>query len=310
MGQPVVEIQQVTKTYDSLTAVDRVSLSLQPGQTLGLIGPNGAGKTTLLRLICSLAKPDSGDVLIQGRSVVHKPKEARSQLGFMPAEFGSPGSLTIEEYLNYFGCLHGIPATQRPARIADVCELTDLTGREHLTVKGLSTGNRQRVLLAKTLLHDPELLILDEPASGLDPRARTELRAIIRTLSSLGKTTIISSHILPDIEDISDQIAIMEAGRLVMDGNLQHLRQQTALEHHVVRMKTEQPETTVELLKDRADCRSVEVRDGFLVCTVEQLESNELLADLLQQNIRVTFYSEEQSGLEEIFLKTTEGKVT
>lgn len=310
MGQPVVEIQKVTKTYDSLTAVDHVSLSLQPGQTLGLIGPNGAGKTTLLRLICSLAKPDSGDVLIQGRSVVHNPKDARSQLGFMPAEFGSPGSLTVEEYLNYFGCLHGIPANQLPARIADVCELTDLKGREHLTVKGLSTGNRQRVLLAKTLLHDPELLILDEPASGLDPRARTELRAIIRTLSSLGKTTIISSHILPDIEDISDQIAIMEAGRLVMDGNLQDLRQKTALEHHVVRMKTEQPETTAELLKDRADCRSVEIRDGFLVCTVEQLDCNELLADLLQQNIRVTFYSEEQSGLEEIFLKTTEGKVT
>lgn len=310
MGQPVVEIQKVTKTYDSLTAVDRVSLSLQPGQTLGLIGPNGAGKTTLLRLICSLAKPDSGDVLIQGRSVVHNPREARSQLGFMPAEFGSPGSLTIEEYLNYFGCLHGIPTHQRPARIADVCELTDLKGREHLTVKGLSTGNRQRVLLAKTLLHDPELLILDEPASGLDPRARTELRAIIRTLSSLGKTTIISSHILPDIEDISDQIAIMEAGRLVMDGNLQDLRQQTALEHHVVRMKTEQQETAISLLKDRADCRSVEVRDGFLICTVEQLESNELLTAMLQQNIRVTFYSEEQSGLEEIFLKTTEGKVT
>ena len=305
-----MEIQKVTKTYDSLTAVDRVSLSLQPGQTLGLIGPNGAGKTTLLRLICSLAKPDSGDVLIQGRSVVHKPKEARSQLGFMPAEFGSPGSLTIEEYLNYFGCLHGISANQRPARIADVCELTDLKGREHLTVKGLSTGNRQRVLLAKTLLHDPELLILDEPASGLDPRARTELRAIIRTLSSLGKTTIISSHILPDIEDISDQIAIMEAGCLVMDGNLQDLRQQTALEHQVIRMKVEQQETAMEFLKDRADCRSVECRDGFLVCTVEQLKSNELLTAMLQQNMRVTFYSEEQSGLEEIFLKTTEGKVT
>lgn len=310
MGQPVVEIQKVTKTYDSLTAVDQVSLSLQPGETLGLIGPNGAGKTTLLRLICSLAKPDSGDVLIQGRSVVHNPKEARSQLGFMPAEFGSPGSLTIQEYLNYFGCLHGISNSQRLARIADVCELTDLKGREHLTVKGLSTGNRQRVLLAKTLLHDPELLILDEPASGLDPRARTELRAIIRTLSSLGKTTIISSHILPDIEDISDQIAIMEAGRLVMDGNLQALRKQTALEHQVIRIKVIQQEAAITMLDNWADCLTVEERDGFLVCTVEQLESNELLTALLRQNIRVTFYSEEQSGLEEIFLKTTEGKVT
>lgn len=300
----------MTKTYDSLTAVDRVSLTLHSGQTLGLIGPNGAGKTTLLRLICSLAKPDSGDVLIQGRSVVHSPKEARSQIGFMPAEFGSPGSLTIHEYLNYFGCLHGISSNQRAARIADVCELTDLKGREHLTVKGLSTGNRQRVLLAKTLLHDPELLILDEPASGLDPRARTELRAIIRTLASLGKTTIISSHILPDIEDISDRIAIMEAGRLVMDGNLQTLRERTALEHQVIRLKVEQKEAAIQLLNARDECRTVEERDGFLICTVEHPGSNEMLTELLRQQIRVTFYSEEQSGLEEIFLKTTEGKVT
>ena len=130
------------------------------------------------------------------------------------------------------------------------------------------------------------------------------------TLSSLGKTTIISSHILPDIEDISDQIAIMEAGRLVMDGNLQDLRQQTSLEHQVIRLKVEQSEAAIKLLNDRTDCRSVEEEDGFLVCTVEQLESNELLTAMLQQNMRVTFYLEEQSGLEEIFLKTTEGKVT
>lgn len=310
MGPPVIDIQNVTKTYDSLVAVNEVSLKLESGQTLGLIGPNGAGKTTLLRLICSLARPDSGDVLIQGRSVVRHPKQARADLGFMPAEFGSPGSLTIQEYLNYFGCLHGIPASERKSRIADVCELTDLKGREHLTVKGLSTGNRQRVLLAKTLLHDPELLILDEPASGLDPRARTELRAIIRTLSSLGKTTIISSHILPDIEDISDQIAIMEAGRLVMDGNLETLRRRTALEHQVVRLKVSLPDEATKLLTARPDCLSVEEKDGFLVCRVQQLDTNELLMDLLRNNVRVRFYSEEQTGLEEIFLKTTEGKVT
>ena len=200
MSDAVVEIDNVTKTFDDVVAIERVSLRVQPGQTLGLIGPNGAGKTTLLRVIASLAKPDSGDVRIQGESVREDPRSVRRKLGFMPAEFGSPRNLTIAEYLDYFGCMYDIPRADRRRRIDDVCELTDLSGRADVMVKGLSTGNRQRLLLAKTLLHDPQVLVLDEPASGLDPRARTELRAIVRELAAMGKTIIISSHILTDIE--------------------------------------------------------------------------------------------------------------
>ena len=206
MPAAVVEIDDVTKTFDNLVAVSDVSLRVEQGQTLGLIGPNGAGKTTLLRLISSLAKPDSGDIRIHGTSVRKSPRTVRMQLGFMPAEFGSPRNLNIGEYLDYFGCMYGIPKTERQRRIVDVSTLTDLNGREEVMVKGLSTGNKQRLLLAKTLLHDPELLVLDEPASGLDPRARTELRAIVRELASMGKTIIISSHILPDIEEINSTL--------------------------------------------------------------------------------------------------------
>ena len=183
----IIEIENVTKTFDELVAVDSVSLSVAQGQTLGLIGPNGAGKTTLLRLICSLAKPDQGDVRIHGHSVRQHPRHVRRILGFMPAEFGSPRNLSIEEYLDYFACMYGIAKHARPQRIREVCELMDLTGREDVMVKGLSTGNRQRLLLAKTLLHDPQVLILDEPASGLDPRARTELRGILRALACNGQ---------------------------------------------------------------------------------------------------------------------------
>ena len=173
MSDAVIEIENVTKRFDDLVAVDQVTLRLERGKTLGLIGPNGAGKTTLLRLISTLARPDSGDIRVEGESAIEAPRAVRLKLGFMPAEFGSPRNLTILEYLEYFGCMYGIPKGDRQKRIKDVCELTDLSGREGVMVKGLSTGNKQRLLLAKTLLHDPEVLVLDDnPITGATRRRR------------------------------------------------------------------------------------------------------------------------------------------
>lgn len=312
MAYDVVEIDHVSKSFDNLQAVDDVSLNVSAGQTLGLIGPNGAGKTTLLRMICTLAKPDSGDVRILGESVSRQSAAARKRIGFMPAEFGSPRNLSIGEYLDYFGSLHGIALSERTSRIREVCELTDLTGREHIMVKGLSTGNRQRLLLAKTLLHDPDVLILDEPASGLDPRARNELRAIVKTLASLGKTIIISSHILPDIEEISDQIAILEAGRLVLDGNLEALRSQTGTSERIVRLRipSDQRQAAQTLLNDHSDVISCEVRDQFLIVATNAEDSNVLLSTLIENSIHISLYSEEETNLEDIFMNSTAGKVT
>ena len=308
----VVEIENVTKTFDNLVAVDSVSLKIAEGQTLGLIGPNGAGKTTLLRIICSLAKPDQGDVRIQGKSVIANPRAVRQKLGFMPAEFGSPRNLNIGEYLDYFGCLHGIPKRERRNRVKDVCELTDLSGRENIMVKGLSTGNRQRLLLAKTLLHDPQLLVLDEPASGLDPRARTELREIVKTLAGLGKTIIISSHILPDIEEISDQIGILEAGKLVLDGKLEALREKTGAVDRILRVKVipAQMEQAAEVINGLPDVKTCERRDQFLVVTSEQPSGNFLLRELLDRDLHILQFMEDEADLEEIFMRSTAGKVT
>ena len=312
MTTPAVEFTNVTKSFDDLVAVNDVSLSLPRGKTLGLIGPNGAGKTTLLRILVTLARPDSGDVRINGHSAIRDPLLVRRQLGFMPAEFGSPRNLNIGEYLDYFGCLHGVAPKERTRRIREVCELTDLTGRESVMVKGLSTGNRQRLLLAKTLLHDPDLLVLDEPASGLDPRARTELREIVRTLASMGKTIIISSHILPDIEDFSDRISIMEAGRLVIDGGLNELRESHAPKSRVVRIRV--PETDWErakqLLSEPAEIDSVRERDHFIELATNAENVNFTLAILLEHDISVLQFTEDEPSLEEIFMRTTAGKVT
>jgi ABC-2 type transport system ATP-binding protein len=312
LSTPVVDIDNVTKTFDTLVAVDRVSLRVEPGQTLGLIGPNGAGKTTLLRLICTLAKPDSGDVRILGQSVWKDVRTVRRKLGFMPAEFGSPRNLTITEYLDYFGCMYDIPQPDRQRRINDVCDLTDLTGRGDVMVKGLSTGNRQRLLLAKTLLHDPQVLVLDEPASGLDPRARTELRAIVRELAAMGKSIIISSHILPDIEEISDRIGIVEAGKLVLDGDLATLRATHAPTRRVVKLRVPVEDTgrARDVLTQHTQVTSCEQREQFLVFTSDEPNCNFALATLLQHDIRILQFADDEPNLEEIFMRSTAGKVT
>ena len=307
-----VDIENVTKTYDELIAVQNVSLQVPRGSTLGLIGPNGAGKTTLLRIVSTLARPDIGDVRIEGKSVREDPRGVRRHLGFMPAEFGCPRNVTIEEYLDYFGCMYGLTPDDRRQRMRDVCELTDLSGREHVYVKGLSTGNRQRLLLAKTLLHDPSVLILDEPASGLDPRARNELRAIIKTLATLGKAIIISSHILPDIEDISDRIGILEAGELVLQGDLTTLRAQSGTAQRTIRLRvpSDDIQRAVEAIRRLNGVASCDIRDQNIVITSDESNSNYLLAALLEHGIRVLQFSENETNLEEIFMRSTAGKVT
>ncbi|HCP12070.1 MAG TPA: multidrug ABC transporter ATP-binding protein, partial [Planctomycetaceae bacterium] len=264
------------------------------------------------RMICTLVQPDYGDVLVEGFSVRNQPREVRRRLGFMPAEFGSPRGVSIAEYLEYFACLSGLTAAERTSRIRDVCELTELCGRESVVVNGLSTGNRQRLLLAKTLLHDPAVLVLDEPASGLDPRARNELRSIIRTLASLGKSVLISSHILPDIEDISDQIAIMEAGRLVLHGDLSSLQQAHVGQRRIARIKVAETdqERARELLLTLPFVVSCNLVDRALTVVYEAEDSSPLLTVLLQQKIRVSYFSENEVDLEQIFMNTTAGKVT
>ncbi len=303
----------LNKAFDDVAAVQNVSLEVERGQTLGLIGPNGAGKTTLLRMLATLAKPDTGAITIAGYDAVHEPREIRRRLGFMPAEFGIPRDLNMREYMQYFACLAGLSRHTRDAAINQALELTDLRGRDDVMVSGLSTGNKQRLLLAKTLIHDPELLILDEPSSGLDPRARVDVREILQELAGLGKTIVISSHILKDLDSICSHVLIMEAGRVALAGEVDSLRRQMSSgDHHVkVRVfpnKAAQAATCLEPLTQLTDC--VIETEGWLRLTSKNASNNLILRTLLDEGIEVLGLAEESSDLEALFIQSTKGDVT
>jgi len=309
----MITANALNKAYDDIAAVRDVSFEVERGQTLGLIGPNGAGKTTLLRMLATLAKPDSGGIAIAGYDAVHEPREIRRRLGFMPAEFGIPRDLNMREYMQYFACLAGLTPHTREIAIDQALELTDLRGRDDVMVSGLSTGNKQRLLLAKTLIHDPELLILDEPSSGLDPRARVEVREILQELAGLGKTIVISSHILKDLDSICSHVLIMEAGRVALAGEISSLRKQMSSGEHHVRIrvapeKMAQAASCLEQLPQLAAC--VTDAEGWLRLTSQESNFNYALRALLDGDFEVLGMIEETSDLETLFIQSTKGDVT
>jgi ABC-2 type transport system ATP-binding protein len=308
----VIQIQGVWKSFDTLVAVRDVSLQVEQSQTLGLIGPNGSGKTTLLRMISTLAKADRGEIHVCGANAHTEPRDVRRKIAFMPAEFGSPMDMSIYEYMDYFACAVGIPRHGRQDIIGSVLELTDMQGRDEVMVRGLSTGNRQRLLLAKTLLTDPEILILDEPASGLDPRARAEVRALLGELSSMGKTILLSSHILADVEDICTHICILERGANVLAGPLSELREQFDVAHKVIRIKVphDKFDEAAALLEQLPEVMKCDRVDSLLQVSSHEENSNSILKNLIDADIEILEMAEVRPDLEDIFLDSTKGVVS
>jgi ABC-2 type transport system ATP-binding protein len=222
----VVETRGLTKRYGAFLALDDLNLSIEPGVVFGFIGPNGAGKTTSMRILATLLEPSSGEAYVGGYSVAREPTAVRHLLGYMPDSFGVYDDMKVWEYLDFFAASYGVPRSRRIGLIDDLLALVDLSEKKEGYVDALSRGMKQRLCLARTLVHDPQLLILDEPASGLDPRARVELRALLRQLGALGKTVIVSSHILTELADICDEVGIIERGRLLASGSIEHLLRQ------------------------------------------------------------------------------------
>ncbi len=316
----IIEIRELTKQYSKkLLAVDQLNLTVEEGDIFGFVGPNGAGKTSTIRIICTLLKPTGGDILVAGHSVCKAPGQVRRSIGYMPDFFGVYNDMLVWEYLDFFGACYGISPQARTGLISDLLELVDLTHRHDDPVESLSRGMKQRLSLARTLIHDPQVLVLDEPASGLDPRARVEIRGLMVQLAKLGKTIFFSTHILADVAEICTRVGILEAGKLVASGSLEEL-QQLMLPHKDVHITVlGKAQETQALLAATPGILEVRMMDGSENGSHQRLEfefsgDDEALSSLLQrlvaQGIPVLHFSSESRDMEEVFLRATKGLVT
>mgnify|MGYP002400634976 CR=1 FL=1 len=301
------------KRYDATLAVQGISLDIPAGSLTGLIGPNGAGKTSLLKMIATLSKPDRGTIRIDGRDVLLAVGPIRRRMGYMPAEFGRMPDMTVREYLSYFGAAAGVPRAERERRVEEVLELVDLRERAETPVASGSTGIKQRVLIAKTLVHDPDLMVLDEPAAGLDPRARVEVREVLRELNRLGKTIVVSSHILADLEEICDRVAIIEHGKLTAAGSIGQLTQALRGQRSGTRWTLSVPADALarahELLATIPDLQGLTRGEDQLRFASPGEHVNHVLGVLLAADVPVLDLSREGPRLEDVFLKRTQGTI-
>jgi ABC-2 type transport system ATP-binding protein len=311
-AEPVVVIEELTKVYGEFTALDRLSLTLHRGQILGFIGPNGAGKTTTIKILVGLSRPTSGRATICGADCTKDSRRIKHLVGYMPDLFGSYDNMRVSEYLDFFGAVFRIPRGKRRQRIDEVLETTNATYMRDRYVESLSHGMQQRIGIARTLLHDPEVLILDEPANGLDPEARVEMREIILRLARLGKTLIVTSHILPELSRICDQVAIITHGKLRAFGSLADIMQRVSQQRTVeVQLSTgDRLEEAAEQVKafHQGDATvTLSPAEGVVRFRTEKREEElgQLLAQLVSSGIPVTQFRELQVDLEDAFLSVT-----
>ena len=307
----IIETQGLVKRYPGTLAVGGLDLEVEEGEIFGLVGPNGAGKTTTLRMLATLLEPTSGDATIGGESVRRNPQAVRRVLGYMPDAFGVYDDMKVWEYLDFFGRCYGLGPARRKRMIDDLLELVDLGAKRDAYVLSLSRGMQQRLCLAHALVHDPQVLLLDEPASGLDPRARVELRELLRELRTLGKTIVISSHILPELEELCTSVAIFDRGRVLAAGTISEISQRLRV-GEVLRVRVLGDEAAVEAARawfeGRPDVASASLDAGQIEIgfSGDEAGAAQLLAAAIRSKIRVASYSPAATDLQELFLQVTE----
>ena len=310
-SEPMIKLENVTKYYKTFPAVNNVSLEIGKGEVFGFIGPNGAGKTTSIKMLATLMLPSEGRLTVGGYDVVNEPYEVRRIIGYMPDSFGVYEDLLAWEYLDYFAALYHLNPVQRKRAIDDVLELTDLTVKRNAQVMSLSRGMKQRLCLAKTLLHDPAVLLLDEPASGLDPHARIEIRELIRELCRMGKTVLVSSHILTELADFCTSIGIIEAGRVLAAGRIDEITARLAGSVMVEITVKGDAALALEVLAERPEIKRTTC-DGRTIHAEyggQPDDVDDLLEYLVTRGVRVLRFAITEADLEDIFLKVTRGVV-
>jgi ABC-2 type transport system ATP-binding protein len=303
----VIALDNLTKVYGKQTALDHVTFEIPEGEIFGFVGPNGAGKTTTLRILAALLEPTSGTAFVDGSDVSKDPERVHSRLGYMPDFFGVYDQLTVAEYLDFYASCYRQPKARRKVVVDNLLELVDLADRRDQLVDTLSRGLKQRVCLARALVHDPTVLLLDEPASGLDPRARVEMREILKELQSMGKTIVISSHILPELTELCTMIGIIDQGRMRATGSVQDVIQQLTSGRRLRIGVVGKQSAAAAVLAPLESVRSLEVVGGVLEAAYDGDEETaaDILTALTSAGIRVSEFSPLDGGLEDAFLRAT-----
>jgi ABC-2 type transport system ATP-binding protein len=309
----VIEVRDVHHSFKDQKALRGVHFQVATGAMHGFVGPNGAGKTTALKLICTLMLPQRGSISVFGMDVVHDVQEVRQRIGFMPDQFNMYRQMTVFEYLDFFGAAYGQVPVIRDRVIKDVLELTDMAGRRDSLINGLSRGMQQRVCLARVLINDPQLLLLDEPASGLDPRARMELMDILRGLRDMGKTIFISSHILSELAELCTSVTIIDRGAIKYSGTMDQLLERDAPELALMVTLSDPPQDAHERLARLPGVVAVARLDGKPMYRVVMApgtdDTNQLLRGILDDGMNLRAFAHDQKHLNQAFMDLTEGGV-
>jgi len=305
----VIRIQDLTKVYGDLRAIDELTLELNQGDLFGFIGPNGSGKTTTMRILATLLQPSCGEAYVCGHSIYTNPKEIRRLIGYMPDFFGVYDDMKVIEYLEFFAACYRIKGPKRRKVCEEMLALVDLGYKRDAFVTSLSRGMTQRLGLARVLLHDPQVLLLDEPASGLDPRARIEIRGLLKELRKLGKTIMVSSHILPELADICNKVGIIERGKLLISEEVKavmnRVREQPIVEIGVVG----DCDAAAKLVEQHDLVDRVDVRDGRLMVTLAKgvEDYSDLSTLLVHAGFKLTSFKLDEINLETAFMALTKG---
>jgi ABC-2 type transport system ATP-binding protein len=305
----VIETRDLTKKYDELFAVKSLDVKLEPGDVYGFIGPNGSGKTTTMKMLATLLNPTWGEAYVCGHSIYTRPKEIRRLIGYMPDFFGVYDDMKVIEYLEFFAAAYRINGAKRRKVCEDALELVGLTYKRDALATSLSRGMNQRLGLARVLLHDPQVLLLDEPASGLDPRVRIEIRRVIRQLGQMGKTIMVSSHILPELADMCNKIGIIERGELLVNARVDDVMKQVRRQVVLWIGVAGDSDRCAKLLADHPSVDKVEPRDNLFYVTLKDgvKDYSDLPTLLVSNGLKLTLFREEELNLETAFMALTKG---